>query len=59
VANYPETPRAADALLRLVDSYRAIRYREELQETCAHLRRFYPQAGGIERSCPTVSDSAR
>jgi outer membrane protein assembly factor BamD len=59
VANYPETPRAADALLRLADSYRAIRYRDELQETCAHLRRFYPQAGGIERSCPTVSDSAR
>jgi len=57
VANYPDTPRAADALLRLADSYRAIRYHEELQETCAHLRRFYPQVNGIERSCPP--DSAR
>jgi outer membrane protein assembly factor BamD len=59
VANYPETPRAADALLRLAESYRAISYREELQETCAHLRRFYPQALGIERSCPPAADSAR
>jgi outer membrane protein assembly factor BamD len=55
VANYPETPRAADALLRVADSYRAIGYREELQETCAHLRRFYPQATGIGRSCPPDS----
>ncbi len=55
VATYPETPRAADALLRLADSYRAISYREELQETCAHLHRYYPQASGIERSCPPDS----
>ncbi len=61
VANYPETPRAVDALLRLAESYRAISYRDELQETCVHLRRFYPQAQGIERSCPPArsSDSAR
>jgi outer membrane protein assembly factor BamD len=55
VANYPEAPRAADALLRVADSYRAIGYRDELQETCAHLRRYYPQANGIERSCPPDS----
>jgi len=55
VANYPDTPRAADALLRLADSYRVIGYREELQETCAHMRRFYPQARGLERSCPPDS----
>jgi outer membrane protein assembly factor BamD len=52
VANYPEAARAPDALLRLVDTYRAIGYKEELQEACAHLRRFYPQADGIARSCP-------
>lgn len=55
VAKYPEAPRAADALMRLADSYRAIGYRDELQETCAHLHRFYPQADGIERSCPPDS----
>jgi outer membrane protein assembly factor BamD len=52
VANYPESARAPDALLRLADTYRAISYREELQETCAHLRRFYPQAHGLDTSCP-------
>ncbi|MGH7612669.1 MAG: outer membrane protein assembly factor BamD [Gemmatimonadales bacterium] len=55
VANYPDTPRAADALLRLADSYRVIGYREELRETCAHVRRFYPQVPGLERSCPPDS----
>lgn len=53
VAKYPDTPRAPDALLRLVDSYRAIGYAEERRETCAHLHRFYPQAPGVARSCPT------
>jgi outer membrane protein assembly factor BamD len=57
IANFPNTRRAPDALLRLVDSYRAIRYTEELQETCAHLRRFYPRASGLDTSCPAAADS--
>lgn len=52
IANYPDATLAPDALLRLVDSYRAIGYKDELQETCAHLRRFYPQATGLAKSCP-------
>ena len=52
IANYPEAALAPDALLRLVDSYRAIGYKEELQETCAHLRRFYPRATGLAKNCP-------
>ena len=52
IANFPDAKLAPDALLRLVDSYRAIGYTEELQETCAHLRRFYPQAAGLAQSCP-------
>jgi len=52
IANYPEAALAPEALLRLVDSYRAIGYTDELQETCAHLRRFYPQAVGLAKSCP-------
>jgi outer membrane protein assembly factor BamD len=54
IARYAETPLAADALLRLVDCYRAIGYTAELTETCAHLRRFYPRANGLEGSCPPV-----
>ncbi|HEV8263396.1 MAG TPA: outer membrane protein assembly factor BamD, partial [Gemmatimonadales bacterium] len=58
IASYPDAQRVPDALLRLVDSYRAIGYKEELQETCAHLRRFYPQASGIARSCPANTTGA-
>jgi outer membrane protein assembly factor BamD len=58
IANYPTTDRAPDALLRLVDSYRAIGYKQELQETCEHLRRFYPKATGLDRTCPATADSA-
>src|SRR2546422_290385 len=58
IANYPTTQRAPDALLRLVDSYRAIGYKQELQETCEHLRRFYPKATGLDRTCPAAADSS-
>jgi len=57
IANYPTTERAPDALLRLVDSYRAIGYKQELQETCEHLRRFYPKATALDRACPATADS--
>src|SRR5947207_7809508 len=60
IANYPTSGRASDALLRLVDSYRAIGYKEELQETCDHLRRFYPKLVGLNRECPAAAaDSTR
>lgn len=57
IANFPNTQRAPDALLRLVDSYRAIGYTQEVQETCAHLRRFYPRVAGLDRSCPATPDT--
>jgi len=57
IANYPEAKLAPDALLRLVDSYRAIGYSDELKETCDHLRRFYPQATGLGKSCPAPADT--
>jgi hypothetical protein len=41
-------------LLRLVDSYRAIGYSQEVQETCEHLRRFYPNAVRLDRTCPST-----
>jgi outer membrane protein assembly factor BamD len=57
IANHPTADRAPDALLRLVDSYRAIGYKQELQETCEHLRRFYPKATGLDHACPATADS--
>lgn len=58
IANYPNAQRAPDALLRLVDSYRAIGYKQEIQETCDHLHRFYPNATNLDRTCPASADSA-
>ncbi|HET8713371.1 MAG TPA: outer membrane protein assembly factor BamD [Gemmatimonadales bacterium] len=53
IANFPNAQRAPDALLRLADSYRAIGYTQELQETCDHLRRFYPNTR-LDDSCPAA-----
>ena len=58
IATFPGTARVPDALLRLADSYRAIGYAEELKETCANLRRFYPQADGLGKTCPADSSAA-
>jgi len=57
IANFPNAQRASDALLRLVDSYRAIGYTQEIQETCEHLRRFYPNATRLAASCPAVAST--
>jgi outer membrane protein assembly factor BamD len=55
IANYPSAQRAPDALLRLVDAYRAIGYTQEMRETCEHLRRFYPNATRLDASCPAAA----
>src|SRR5437899_2348271 len=58
IANYQGTSRVPEALMRLVESYRAIGYAEEVKETCANLRRFYPTAAGVTKSCPADSSAA-
>jgi outer membrane protein assembly factor BamD len=60
---WPHVPRARDALLRIAESSRAIRYREDYAETCARLRQGYPQDADVMRVCrgaPQVpADTAR
>src|SRR2546422_4327131 len=58
IATYPGTSRVPDALMRLVDSYRVIGYGDELKETCTHLRRYFPQTEGLDKSCPADSSTA-
>ena len=58
IANYSESRWTVAALLRLVDSYRAIGYADERRETCAHLRRFYPTASGLSDRCPADTSAA-
>jgi outer membrane protein assembly factor BamD len=57
IATYPGTSPVPDALMRLVDSYRIIGYADEVKETCAHLRRYFPQTEGLDKSCSTDSST--
>ncbi len=52
IATYPDATLAPQALLRMVEIYRSMIYIEELEETCAHLRRYYPDLPGIAERCP-------
>lgn len=54
VATWEDTPRAPDALLRLVEIYAVLEYQNERRETCGHLRRYYPQAEGLDKVCPAT-----
>src|ERR1051326_4914325 len=54
-ADYGESDFAPQALIRLVEAYRRIKYKEEITETCAHLRQYYPKAAGLKQACPAAS----
>jgi outer membrane protein assembly factor BamD len=54
VERWPNVPRARDALLRLAEAYRAIRYREDLADTCSKLRLAYPGDRETARVCAGV-----
>lgn len=53
VASYPKAVVVPEALVRLVQAYRALGYREDVQETCDYIRRFHPQAPKVGEVCPT------
>ena len=58
VATYPKTGIVPEALVKLVQAYRALGYREDVQETCGYIRRFHPQAPKVREVCPTKTASA-
>ena len=51
VDKYASTARKREAQLRLVDSYRAIRYREDANEVCTALRQQYPNDREVRETC--------
>ncbi len=55
VANYGSSGNAPQALVKLVEIYNRINYVEEAQETCASLRRFYPDALRLDEVCQAES----
>lgn len=58
IAQYPKSVVAPDALVKLVQAYKTLGYREDVQETCDYLRRFHPKAHGAREVCPTDSTGA-
>lgn len=55
VADFPQTTYAAEALLRLVEAYDKIGYREDKRDMCLQLERWYAEAFAHATSC--VSDT--
>lgn len=51
VERWPHVARARDALLRIAETNRAIRYREDYAEACAKLRQTYPGDREVTRVC--------
>ena len=52
IANYPKSAVVPQALVKLVQSYRSLGYREDVQETCGYIRRFHPRTPGAKQVCP-------
>lgn len=52
IRKYPNAPKAREAYLRLLESYRAINYREEAREVCDTMRQTYPTDSEVLRACP-------
>ena len=58
LAKYPNTPSARLAQLRLVDAYKAIRYKEDAADQCAELRRSFPDDAEVRETCAGVAAPA-
>ncbi|MBA3672025.1 MAG: outer membrane protein assembly factor BamD [Gemmatimonadaceae bacterium] len=58
VSKYPTSAAARKAQLRLVDSYQAIRYREDAAEACSALRKNFPTDAEVRTTCAGVAEPA-
>jgi outer membrane assembly lipoprotein YfiO len=58
LAKYATTPMAKDAALRLVESYKANRYREDASDLCTQLRQRYPSDADVNKVCIGVPIAA-
>ncbi len=53
VKNYPNTDRARQAMIRMVEAYRSpvMNYKEDAREVCATLHTLYPTDPGVLKAC--------
>jgi outer membrane protein assembly factor BamD len=57
IAQYPRTEIVPDALEKLVLSYKALGYQEDIKETCDYIGRFFASRGGLRQLCPVPTDT--
>lgn len=55
VNTFPESRRARDAYLRMIESYRVIRYTEEAAEACVAVKRRFADDAAVTSLCPAVA----
>ena len=58
VAKHPDSPTGRLAQLRLVESYKAIRYKEDAQDVCFSLRKRYENDAEVKAACADVAAPA-
>lgn len=61
VNNFPATAKSRDAYLRMIESYRVIRYTEEAAEACTAVRVRFAKDPEVQQLCPpaaAIRDSA-
>lgn len=53
VKNYPNTDRARQAMIKMVEAYRSplMNYREDAREVCGNLTALYPKDAAVEKVC--------
>jgi outer membrane assembly lipoprotein YfiO len=54
VKQFPKTDAARKSQIRLVQSYRAIKYKEDVAETCGALEKTYPKDKDVRKVCQGV-----
>jgi outer membrane protein assembly factor BamD len=48
---HPKAPKTRDAYLRLLESYRAIKYRDDARDLCDAMRKAYPNDRDVRKEC--------
>ena len=58
LSKWPNVPKARETSIRLVEAYKAIRYREDAADLCTQLRKQYVNDTGVRDACNGIPDVA-
>ena len=58
LTRWPNSPTARQTSLKLIEAYKAIRYREDASELCTQLRKKYTNDAAVREVCAGISDVA-